>query len=480
MKKTILALATAQLIFASCPVALAQSSQFNDMQKGLDKLEQKFFEHSYNDSGDSIEDRLTRLEKMVFGEARTGDNQSRLNNLLAVVSANQDDSNATTNTSSGADNTSDTASSNSSSNSSSSYSSNNSSGSAANSSSSSSGSSDDTAYSGTDYPRVDMLEEVILGQEYKNVSLKKRLDQLETKVFGRVSQDDDLSSRTDKLEMHWQRTLAPKEQAQYDRDLTWLESQVIGQSYQNKPFIERVQTLEGIIFPNEHTDYKIPLKEQIATLVNAVHLNGQSGHPSVSSVTPMDNGQDSGTATDYYGNGSSAGSSDGSSDGGSYGGRSPQSGYTAYNQSGSNSSGSPRSYRASPLQQEYSQSGGDFSTASGYPQPSHSYPGASNYQQPAYQDNSYQQPSYQQNSSQQNLAQQDQTKQNKGHPLLKGLAKALGAAATMAVGAVSSMGYGYMPYGYGGYGYGGYGGYGMNPYMMGGMPYGGSPYGFIP
>ncbi len=428
----------------------------------LDGLEKHFFEHTY--PGDTTDDRVSRLEKMVFGEAKSGDDGKRIADLQQVVTAAGSESDAQG--SSANNNAAPTASSNSS----------NANGSAGNSSTA-----DDTAYSGTDYPRVDMLEEVILGQEYRQLSLKKRLVQLEMKVYGKPGTDDDLSSRTDMLEMHWQKTLSPAQQNQFNQDLTWLENSVIGQTYPQKPFIERVQTLEGIVFPNDHPDYKVSIKDQIATLVNAVHLSGQSGHPNTPSVTPIETNPEAGTAANYPGYSQS-------NDGGYSGYNQTASGYpssagsyqtgtqsnyqsqqpVAYNgynagygvnnaaYGGNNSGyGGARSYQASPLAQEYAQ-GGNYNTASGYPQPAHTYPGQPS--QASYM-NSDQYSQATNNSAAPNTASE---KQNKGHPLLKGLAKALGAAAGMAASAVGSMSMGYgMPYGYGA------------PLGMGmGMPYG--------
>ena len=429
----------------------------------LDGLEKHFFEHTY--PGDTTDDRVSRLEKMVFGEAKSGDDGKRIADLQQVVTAAGSESDAQG--SSANNNAAPTASSNSSN---------------ANASAGNSGSTaDDTAYSGTDYPRVDMLEEVILGQEYRQLSLKKRLVQLEMKVYGKPGTDDDLSSRTDMLEMHWQKTLSPAQQNQFNQDLTWLENSVIGQTYPQKPFIERVQTLEGIVFPNDHPDYKVSIKDQIATLVNAVHLSGQSGHPNTPSVTPIETNPEAGTAANYPGYSQS-------NDGG-YGGYNQTAGgypssagsyqtgtqsnyqsqqpvaYNGYNAGyggnnaayGGNNSGygGARSYQASPLAQEYAQ-GGNYNTASGYPQPAHTYPGQPS--QASYM-NSDQYSQATNNSAAPNTASE---KQNKGHPLLKGLAKALGAAAGMAASAVGSMSMGYgMPYGYGA------------PMGMGmGMPYG--------
>src|SRR6185437_13007069 len=49
----------------------------------LVKLEMKFFEHDY--SKDNLTARLSRLEKLVFGETKSGDAAVRLKNLVAAV-----------------------------------------------------------------------------------------------------------------------------------------------------------------------------------------------------------------------------------------------------------------------------------------------------------------------------------------------------------------------------------------------------------
>lgn len=448
----------------------AQSTGQNNVQgAALGSLETHFFEHTY--VADSPEDRVTRLEKMVFGEAKSGDTAARIADLQKVVKSSETDLTAQSTTNSASQQ-------------------NSTAGSAATKKAAAPAKSDDDdpALAGTDYPRVDMLEEVIFGQEYKQMSLKKRLVQLETKVFGRPSTDDDLSARTDALEMHWQKTLAAAVQSQYDRDLSWLETQVIGQTYPQKPFIERIQTLEGIVFPNDQQNYHTAMKDQIAALVNAVHLQSQSGHPTAPSVTPIDQGPDSGTAANYAGyNQDSPAASTASRPAPLNPYRTGSSanyastGVPAY---GSGSTGSysrgSRSYQASPLAQEFAREPSDdsaynpnYSTPSGYPQPAHSYPGQP--AQAAY--NTQQQYSAAPVNSAVPTQAQTQEPKQQGHPLLKGLAHALGSAAMVGASMMQNMnlnygGYGYgSPYGMGGYGMGGYG----MPMGYGGMGYGGTP-----
>src|SRR5438067_10870981 len=65
----------------SCGVVSALAADSSDER--LSTLEVKFFQHDY--AKDSMESRLDRLEKMVFGEAKTGNPQQRLSNLLGAV-----------------------------------------------------------------------------------------------------------------------------------------------------------------------------------------------------------------------------------------------------------------------------------------------------------------------------------------------------------------------------------------------------------
>ncbi|MBP7578226.1 MAG: hypothetical protein KA794_16070, partial [Candidatus Obscuribacter sp.] len=130
----------------------------------LDKLEQHFFEHNY--PKDSTEDRLGRLEKMVFGEAKTGPVQSRITDLQSVVAANQDAIPAgDTVAASSPSTTSNTSTSSQ----------------AQKQTQAPAPVSTVAAADSADYPRVDMLEEVILGQEFKQLSIQKRITQLEVK-----------------------------------------------------------------------------------------------------------------------------------------------------------------------------------------------------------------------------------------------------------------------------------------------------------
>jgi len=260
----------------AAPPAWADSS-------ALTSLENHFFQHTY--ATDTDEERLSRIEKLVFGEAKSGDQASRLTEVQKVIS----DAEPSGSNSSSSSNSSNSDSSSGSS--SRSPSGRNTAGGATGADDATSTSAADNAdYASTDYPRVDELEQLIFNQRYKQMPLAKRLNQLEIKAFGKPSQDDDLSARTDRLEQYWEKTLSPSLERQYLSTVEWLESKVIGQNYRSKPLIERVQTLEGIVFANQPPDTSSGIKEQLDTLTHAVQLTKGTAP----GVTAMETDADSG------------------------------------------------------------------------------------------------------------------------------------------------------------------------------------------
>jgi len=367
-------------------------------------LETKFFEHEYKT--DSEGDRLTRLEKLVFGEQRSGDDQKRLNDLLASVKdadagnpqATADSSPASSTATTGSDNAAsqqpqqatqpvqqlDNA--------------------ADNSQEQSPGAVPDN----DDYPRVTALENAILGQNFRGEPLTRRLDQLETKAYGKPSDLTDLSERTDNLENYVRTKLhMPKfgevEQSPVAEDespagypgqpgaqagvagpavtiseppptapigdkLSWMELEVFGRTNGQATPIDRANRLEHDLFPQDERNSQAPLAQQVSMLVGAVELLQ-----------------------------------------------------------------SERQGGASPGAQQY--------PPGTYPAPNGQY----------------------NTQAQTNQQQQQQQPAKKGHPLLKSIAHVLGEVGGLAAGALSS---GMM---YGGGGYGGYGGYpaGYNPYGYG-------------
>ncbi len=400
----------------------AQASFGADLTSTINTLETHFFEHTY--PSDNEEKRVERLEKLVFGESKSGDLQARLSSLSSSMPKDTD----ATQLSSTQNNQNNQVAQN--------YEPTQNTQASTQTAPQQDSTPDDPT---TDYPRVDAAEHLLLGKTFQKEPISRRLDQLEAKAFGKPSGNPDLSDRVDKLDDYIQsryhQSLAeltdPRKQLHYSsssedvnngpitlnrnpqfpnvpsnapsvnaplqEQVSWMEQKVFGQSMQNSPMslLDRVKRLEGQVFPGESTDTTASLPMQIKVLMNAVEL---------SVVAPPRNSA-------------------------------PQQQFNhqvAYNQ---------QNY-AQPQYQEQ-------------------------YQQPQQQ---YQQPQqYQQAQPQQ----EEQQAQSKGHPFLKSLAKTLMTVGSMAA---SSMSYGGM--GYGGMGYGGMG---YNPMGYGGMPLnmGGGPSGFM-
>lgn len=380
-------------------------------QPDLTSLENRFFEHTYPQ--DTTEDRLTRLEKMVFGEARSGDDQSRLQQLINAVPAQQtsdasaqsqaganQNSNAGTQTSSQSDDDSDTS-------------------------------------SGTDYPRVTELEKALLGKSFQGEPIKHRLDQLELKSFGKTFSSQDLADRVDRIAQYADKKFNGSQNSAFfqsepkngsiEQKVAWLETQIEGQTFPQKPMIERLRPLEKAMFPTDPTDIHASIPEQVNMLMSAVELLhkqqiGQASADQEVNISPLvQNPQQQQIV------------------------QQPQSGYARHNNYGSD------------LQREFEDDNGAAPVpnySSNYrPQQAYGQGQPSYTQSQGYGGQYAQQPSYSQPTQAANTNQK-----NHGHPFFRGLAKALGEVGSMVGSSVmqSSMyggGYG----GYGGYGYGGYG-----------------------
>lgn len=181
--KSILIIAFLSFCWPSQVWAEGAGESLNDgAAKKLGKLEEKFFQHAY--SKDETQDRLERLEKLVFGAPRTGALSERLNALVEAVPINQ-----TSSAPSEAQKTT------------------------AGSASSQGSERKTSADSGLDraqnmappavdkseYPAVTAMERKAWGKDYVGDAIDKRLARLETKYFGRPSTSTDLSERVDRL-----------------------------------------------------------------------------------------------------------------------------------------------------------------------------------------------------------------------------------------------------------------------------------------
>ncbi len=142
-----------------CPAVLAE-----DLSVQLGQLEVRFFQHQY--SQDSTEERLSRLEKLIYGGVKNGLADKRLNDLFTLIPAIKLPTAQHTTIGSQNIKTDETA-----------------------------GSVDDTS----SYPAVTAIEKRLLGHEYSQEPLAQRLDRLEIKLYGRSSSSSDLEDRVEQL-----------------------------------------------------------------------------------------------------------------------------------------------------------------------------------------------------------------------------------------------------------------------------------------
>lgn len=160
-----------------------------DASGDLDKLEDRFFQHSYAKEPASA--RLDRIEKLMFGETKSGSDSARLGALMQNLpaDASADDStpaappakNTTPPRPSSPSRTKTAAAP------------------PPEDDGNSASTADASSASGTKYPAVTAIEQRILGKDYASENVEKRLSRLETKVFGKPSTSTDLSERMDKL-----------------------------------------------------------------------------------------------------------------------------------------------------------------------------------------------------------------------------------------------------------------------------------------
>lgn len=155
----------------------------NDI-KQLGNLETRFLGHSFSSSkSEKVETRVARLEKLVFGEAKTGNIDNRLESLIQSVSQATSENDEAT-----------------------------SSGKQVNEEeistpvSSQAPSSNKTTSPGQDqYPRVGAMEKALLGKSYAGEDLGLRLARMEKKSFGKELDSEALSDRTDALQKYIER-----------------------------------------------------------------------------------------------------------------------------------------------------------------------------------------------------------------------------------------------------------------------------------
>ncbi len=176
----------------------ARAVEAGGLQK-LAQLEQRYFGHSSD--AESADVRVQRLEKLVFGEASSGELDQRVVQILAATaqtapaeSSNHATSQIATPQDYSQPDVEET------------------------SMVDPDASSQADSSAGTDlYPHVTGLEKAILGCSYVGQQLTVRLSRMETKAFGKPSVSTDLSERTEALERYAEKKLHKSSNEQPER-----------------------------------------------------------------------------------------------------------------------------------------------------------------------------------------------------------------------------------------------------------------------
>jgi len=263
----------------------AETDTFNS---DLSTLENRFFFHTYANETD--DQRLERLDQLVFGHVRQGSEQDRITQLLLAVPnapstgatqpapnpapnpapvnaleperpemANAPLATAPPSTSQPAPQTAYQPASQSS----------------------------DGQSSSEPYPTVTALEEQILGKTETNLPVTQRLSNLEAKAFGKRSNSTDLGERVDLLKQYVaQKNGGSEDYLTSSNAVGWapgnqslegevgsMEKEVYGTTYARDRLTSRLSRLEKTLLPNEPAQTFTPLVTRINNLETTLHPN---------------------------------------------------------------------------------------------------------------------------------------------------------------------------------------------------------------
>ncbi len=138
-----------------------------------------------------------------------------------------------------------------------------------------------------DYPTVDALEDQILGSSAassRSLPLAQRLSNLETKAFGQSYPSLSLSSRVDQLKQYVAKQnpqqneeylSSPYPAVQTDNDslvaeISAMENEVFGKTYSRDTLISRVNRLNEAVFKGQPAQTFTPLSIQVSKLATAL------------------------------------------------------------------------------------------------------------------------------------------------------------------------------------------------------------------
>jgi hypothetical protein len=262
-------------LFISCmaPVLGAETDPFN---ADLSNLEMRFFFHTYAKETD--DQRLDRLDQLVFGHVRQGSQQDRITSLLLAVpnapSPTQQTATAPVPTQNALEpehpelaTTPPPAP-----------------------TSPAPASQPSGQSSSEPYPTVTALEEQILGKTETNLPVAQRLSNLETKAFGKPSTSSDLGARVDLLKQYVAQKNGGSEKYltssnavgwspgnnSLEGEVASMEQEVYGMTYSRDRLSSRLSRLEKTLLPSEPAQTFTPIVTRINNLEATLNSKGSS------------------------------------------------------------------------------------------------------------------------------------------------------------------------------------------------------------
>ena len=226
------------------------------VKEQLSAFEDRFFAHTFSDESDTH--RLDRIERVVYGNRRSGDVQQRLSRLMmnvpVITSSTSTPTSASATQVANADSPDDD---------------------------------DDPATpeeSYNDYPTVTALEEQILHKTYEQLTVQQRLSQLETKAFGQPSTSKDLAARVDNLRQYVASKnnlnenyltdsssfSQPLQEGSIESEVSQMEQEVYGKTYGRDTLISRLNRLDNTVFAGQPPQTFTPITLRVNKLWSAL------------------------------------------------------------------------------------------------------------------------------------------------------------------------------------------------------------------
>lgn len=284
LRSQLLGLILAAALCSPCLAQTDSSSSLSPAQTNSDlsSLEKRLFDEI--DSSETVEQRLDRLERFVFGSVRTGSPADRLNRLMMDMpntsTATDAESNSgtqpTANTAPGAQSNA-----------------------PQNAQTNESTSQTTPAMSAPapqqggggngDYPTVTALEKAILGHPEENLPLPTRLSKLEQKAFGKATNSNDLAARVDRLknyerehnldgEQYLSRSAPvfasrqPTQTLSITAQLDQIEKVVFAKTYPSDGIVSRLDRLEKTVFPEKPVETFASVPSRVSRLIRVLGI----------------------------------------------------------------------------------------------------------------------------------------------------------------------------------------------------------------